>query len=146
MRPFRWDRSVEDETRNAELNANRNPEWWGDFSQLVKIEKIRFLGISRYKVEVRFWLDLNSKISCGTNSNWDFCWIWICSCQNLPTIQDFDYHLIQHFESHLPRNGLRSYPLCGRLSPHRYQHPRVARYDGCLSSLVRAQPHANQHS
>jgi len=23
-----------------------------------------------------------------------------------PTIQDFDYHLIQHFESHLPRNGL----------------------------------------
>jgi len=26
-------RSVEDETRNAELNGNRNPEWWGDFSQ-----------------------------------------------------------------------------------------------------------------
>ena len=26
--------SVEDETRNAELNGNRNPEWWGDFSQL----------------------------------------------------------------------------------------------------------------
>jgi len=25
---------VEDETRNAELNDNRNPEWWGDFSQL----------------------------------------------------------------------------------------------------------------
>jgi len=25
---------VEDETRNAELNCNRNPEWWGDFSQL----------------------------------------------------------------------------------------------------------------
>ena len=25
---------------------------------------------------------------------------------NLPSIQDFDYHLIQHFESHLPRNGL----------------------------------------
>jgi len=24
---------VEDETRNAELNGNRNPEWWGDFSQ-----------------------------------------------------------------------------------------------------------------
>ena len=31
-------RSVEDETRNAELNDNRNPEWWGDSSQLVKIE------------------------------------------------------------------------------------------------------------
>ena len=27
-------RSVEDETRNAELNGNRNPECWGDFSQL----------------------------------------------------------------------------------------------------------------
>ena len=26
-------RSVEDETRNAELNGIRNPEWWGDFSQ-----------------------------------------------------------------------------------------------------------------
>jgi len=25
---------VEDETRNAELNGNRNPEWWGDLSQL----------------------------------------------------------------------------------------------------------------
>jgi len=47
-------RSVEDETQNAELNGNRNPEWWGDFSQLVKIEKTEFLGISRYKVELRF--------------------------------------------------------------------------------------------
>jgi hypothetical protein len=27
-------RSVEDETQNAELNGNRNPECWGDFSQL----------------------------------------------------------------------------------------------------------------
>jgi len=31
--------SVEDETRNTELNGNKNPECWGDFSQLVKIEK-----------------------------------------------------------------------------------------------------------
>jgi len=29
-------RSVEDETRNDRRNANRNPEWWGDFSQLQK--------------------------------------------------------------------------------------------------------------
>jgi len=47
-------RFVEVETRNAALNGNRNPEWWGDFGQLVKIEKIKFLGISRYKVELRF--------------------------------------------------------------------------------------------
>jgi len=25
---------VQDETGNAELNGNQNPEWWGDFSQL----------------------------------------------------------------------------------------------------------------
>jgi len=70
---------VEDETRNAQLNGNRNPECWGDFSRLVKIEQIRFLGISRYKVWLRFWLDLNSEVSCSTNSNWDFFLIWICS-------------------------------------------------------------------
>ena len=33
---------------------HRNPEWWGDFSQLVKIEKIKSLGISQYKVKLRF--------------------------------------------------------------------------------------------
>ena len=77
-------RSVEDETRNAELNGNRNPEWWGYFSQQVKVEKIKFLGISRYKVEMGFWLDSNSEVSCGTNSNWDFCLIWICSWLKSP--------------------------------------------------------------
>ena len=39
-------RSVEDETRNAELNGNHNPECWGDFSQLVKMENIKYLGTS----------------------------------------------------------------------------------------------------
>jgi len=39
------------------------------FNQLVKIEKINFLGISRYKVELRFRLDLNSEVSRGTDSN-----------------------------------------------------------------------------
>jgi len=33
---------VEDETRNAALNGNRNPEWWGGFGQLVKIRKSNF--------------------------------------------------------------------------------------------------------
>ena len=46
-------RSVEDETGNTEFNGNRNPEWWGDFSNLVKIEKIEFFGIARYKDEMR---------------------------------------------------------------------------------------------
>jgi len=48
---------VEDETRNAELNGNRNPEWWGDFSQVqiqikqksqfefVPQDTLEFLGI-----------------------------------------------------------------------------------------------------
>ena len=48
-------RSMEDEIRNVRRNANRNPEWWGDFSQLVKIEKLEFLSISRYTFELRSW-------------------------------------------------------------------------------------------
>ena len=66
----------------------------------------------------------NFSVSHGTKSHWDFYWIWILEYLavqiqieifvqfefavdwNLPTIQDFDYHVIQHFESHLPRNGL----------------------------------------
>ena len=50
---------------------NRNPEWWEDFSQQVKIEKNEFLGISQYKVESSFWLYFNSEVSRGSNSNWD---------------------------------------------------------------------------
>jgi len=75
-------RSLEDETRNA--NINPNPEWWGNLSQLVEIKKIKFLGISRYKVELRFWLDLNSEVSCGTNWNWNFCLVWICTWPKSP--------------------------------------------------------------
>jgi len=82
---------VEDETRNAEWNGNRNLEWWRDFSQLVKIENIKFLGISRYrdKVELRFWLDKNSEVSCDTNSNWDFGLIWIWSWLKYPLQSGF---------------------------------------------------------
>ena len=59
-------RSVKNKTRNAELNGNRNPEWWGNLGQLVKIEKFKFLGIWRYKVQLRFWLCLYSGVSCNT--------------------------------------------------------------------------------
>jgi len=68
-------RSLEDETRNAKLSDNWNPEWWGDFSQLVKIEKIKFLGISWYKVKLKRWFDLNSEVCCGTNSKWDLVYL-----------------------------------------------------------------------
>ena len=71
------------------LNSNRNPEWWGDFSQLVRIEKIKILVISWYEVELRFWLDLNSEVSCRTNSNWDFGLIWICSWLKSPHYSGF---------------------------------------------------------
>jgi len=52
-------RSVEDETRNDRRNTNRNIEWWGNFSQLVEIAKLKFM------------------VSRGTSWPWDFDWIWI---------------------------------------------------------------------
>jgi len=84
-------RSLEDETRNGERNTNWNPEWWADLGNLVKIEKIKFLGISRYKVELRFWLHSNSEVSRGTNLNWDFCLIWICSWPKSPHHSGFRF-------------------------------------------------------
>jgi len=77
VQPVPWKMRLEMVSRNGERNANRNSEWWGHFSQLVIIEKIKFLGISWYQVELRFWLQLNSKVSCGKNPNWDFCLTWI---------------------------------------------------------------------
>jgi len=47
-------RSVDAETRSDSRNANRNPEWWGNFSQLVEIGKPKFIGILRYKFKLRF--------------------------------------------------------------------------------------------
>jgi len=41
-------RSVEDETRNVELNGNRNPECWGYFSQLqIQIKQKSQLNLYR---------------------------------------------------------------------------------------------------
>ena len=57
-------RSVEDETRNAELNGNRNPEWWGDFSQLqIQIkQKSQFEFVPRDISEFKFNQNLNSTL------------------------------------------------------------------------------------
>ena len=75
----------------ARRSANRNPEWWGDFSRLVKIEKLTFLGILRYKFELRFWLNLKSFVSRSSNSNPDFGLIWICSWLKSPQHSGFRF-------------------------------------------------------
>jgi len=33
---------------------------------------------------IEIWLDLNFEVACGTNSNRDFCLIWICSWLKSP--------------------------------------------------------------
>jgi len=52
---------VEDETRNAELNGHRNPEWWGDFSQLqIQIkQKFQFKFVPRDTSEFKSNHNLN---------------------------------------------------------------------------------------
>jgi len=55
---------VEDETRNAELNGNRNPELWGDFSQLqlqIK-QKSQFEFVPRDTSEIKSNQNLNSTL------------------------------------------------------------------------------------
>jgi len=55
---------VKDETRNAELNGNRNPEWWGDFSQLqIQIkQKSQFEFVPRDTSEFKSNQNLNSTL------------------------------------------------------------------------------------
>jgi len=57
-------RSVEDETRNAELNGNRNPELWGDFSQLqIQIKrKSHFEFVPQDASEFKSNQNLNSTL------------------------------------------------------------------------------------
>jgi len=57
-------RSVEDETRNAELNGNQNPAWWGDFSQLqIQIkQKSQFKFVPRDTSEFKSNQNLNSTL------------------------------------------------------------------------------------
>jgi len=47
------------------------------------------VSIAWYKFKLRFWFDLEFAVD-----------------ENVPTIQDFDERWIQHFESHLAREGL----------------------------------------
>jgi len=57
-------RSREDETRNDQRNANRNPEWWGDFSQLqfqIK-QKSYFEFVPRDTSEFKSHQNLNSTL------------------------------------------------------------------------------------
>jgi len=57
-------RSVEDETRNAELNGNRNPECWGDFSQRqIQIQqKSHFEFVPRDSSKFKSNQNLNSTL------------------------------------------------------------------------------------
>jgi len=84
-------RSRNDETRNGQRNANQNPEWWRDFSQQVKIGKVKFLGVSRYKFKLRIWLNLNSSVFRDKNSNSNFGLIWICSWLKCPHHSKFRF-------------------------------------------------------
>ena len=56
--------SVEDETRNRGGNANRNPEWRGDFSQLqIQIKKkSQFEFVPRDTSEFKSNQNLNSTL------------------------------------------------------------------------------------
>ena len=60
----RYPRSVEDETRNAEWNGNRNPEWWGDFIQLqIQIkQKCQFEFVQQDTSEFKSNQNLNSTL------------------------------------------------------------------------------------
>ena len=55
---------MENETRNAELNGNQNPEWWGDFSQLqIQIQQIsHFEFVPRDTSEFKSNQNLNSTL------------------------------------------------------------------------------------
>jgi len=53
---------VEDDTRNAELNGNQNPEWWGDFSQLQFQIKPKSQFEFVPQAEFRFNQNLNSTL------------------------------------------------------------------------------------
>jgi len=64
-------RSRKDETRNARQNANRNPEWWGHFSQLqIQIKpKSQFEFVPRDTEEFKYHQNLNLNVYCKIPRN-----------------------------------------------------------------------------
>ena len=67
-------RSVEDETRIAELNGNRDPEWWEDFSQLqIQIKKqSQFEFVPQDTLEFKSNQNLNSTLYREISRNLGF--------------------------------------------------------------------------
>ena len=55
---------MEDETQNAELNSNRNPQWWRDLSQLqIQIkQKSEFVFAPQDTSEFKSNQNLNSTL------------------------------------------------------------------------------------
>jgi len=94
--------SLEDEIRNGAKHANRNPEWWGDFSQLVKIE-IRY-SLSSVMVHLEWCAILmscwgSSYIdSSGVNKNTKSYWAWLI-CKINCSICMVDLCLMSHYSS-----------------------------------------------
>jgi len=43
------------------------------------------------QIRIEIWLDLNSTVSCNTNSDWDFVLIWICSWLKSPDHSGFRF-------------------------------------------------------
>jgi len=76
-------RFLDDETRNARRNANRNPEWSGDFSQLqIQIKpKSRFEFVPRDTEEFKFDQNPNSNLyrEIPRNSSFSILTSWLKS-------------------------------------------------------------------
>jgi len=91
---------VKDETGNAELNGNRNPEWWGDFIQLqIQIkQKSQCEFVPRDTSEFKSNQNLNLTLYREIPRNLIFSILtsWLKSPHHL----GFQLPLIQHFESH----------------------------------------------
>jgi len=79
-------RFLEDETRNGERNANRNPEWWGHFSQMhLQIKKkFQFEFVPQDTSEFKSNQNLNSTLYREIPKNLIFSILtsWLKSCHH----------------------------------------------------------------